>query len=185
MVLVRQKMAFGLSFVTFLYLWSYVCFLKFVQRFLYTYFSAFVLEFKLLLLDKMRQNWFTLSLFILQLLVFFLKCTLCFQYTLLCSLHFLWEFLLCKAVNSYWLYRAPVLCNKLPHLGSPIVFMKWEHSAFLKINIYFANERLSFGAGWKVLHQFCSLPQTKVLPYRRVHQACYTRVLNGLFSSPL
>lgn len=78
MVLVHQKMVFGLSFVVFLCFQSYVCFLKFVQRFLYIYFSAFVSEFKLLLVEKMRQNWFTLSLFILQFLVFFLKCTLLF-----------------------------------------------------------------------------------------------------------
>lgn len=78
MVLVHQKTVFGLSFVIFLCFQSYVCFLKLVQRFLYIYFSAFVSEFKLLLVEKMRQNWFTLSLFILQFLVFFLKCTLLF-----------------------------------------------------------------------------------------------------------
>lgn len=78
MVLVHQKMTFGLSFVKFLCFQSHACFLKFVQRFLYMYFSAFVLEFKLLLLEKMRENWFTLSLFILKFLLFFRKCTLLF-----------------------------------------------------------------------------------------------------------
>lgn len=78
MVLVHQKMTFGFSFIVFLCFQSYACFFKFVQRFLCMFFSVFVLEFKLLLVKKMRENWFTLSLFIFQFLVFFLKCTLLF-----------------------------------------------------------------------------------------------------------
>lgn len=71
----------------------------------------------------------------------------CFQHTWLCSLHFLWEFLLCKTASSYWLYRAPVLRNKMPHLSNLTAFTKWKFSVFLKRT--------------DLLHQLCRLPQRK------------------------
>lgn len=72
-----------------------------------------------------------------------------FVSNVLCYAHYIsyGKFLLCKAVSSYWLYRAPVLCNKLPHLSNPTAFMKWEYSAFSKINVYFANEKVLW---WKM-----------------------------------
>lgn len=103
-----------------------------------------------------------------------------FVSSILCYAHYIsyGKFLLCKAVNSYWLFRAPVLCNKLPHLSNPTAFMQWDYSAYLKINIYFANEKVVLWWGMESTTSLSS-PQTKVLPYKRVHQASYTCMLNG------
>lgn len=58
------------------------------------YFSVFVSDFKLLFLGRIRQKQFTVSFFILQFLVFFLKYTLLFPAYLVMLITFLMGILL-------------------------------------------------------------------------------------------